>query len=557
MCGIHFQILLSKNDNCRSCHEYFRQSNDNENVKRRGPDACHVISTSTSLEDYEISLQASVLQMRHELIIQPVPLADDDKSFLCWNGEVYQVLSENKQKSTTDDKQELPLEDVWNYNQSDTLYVANLLQEIQQQLQQHDEALNITTVSECMSRLINAEFAFLILTPAALYYGRDVWGRRSLLRRDCDICGSFQITSVVGTASVAVDDDKSWTPWTEVTPGQVVEYNFATKRQTQVEYPKRSFFSPSHELITSSPSPPPPQGVSNDIWNASLVFEEYLTRAVAMRLDDSKLPSAILFSGGLDSVVLAALAIKTGRPIVLSNVSFGPDYAKSADRQAALVSFETLKLLFPQHYICYEDIVVDWEDIVREEPHIRTLLQPKTTIMDINIATALWFASRGLENKVEDYGNKTTPRVILVGIGADEQLGGYGRHRKAFTQNGWGGLAQELKMDQSRLWERNLGRDDRICADHGKEARFPYLDPHVVQLLDKLPLEQVCDFSLPPGHGDKRILRLVALRLGLEHAGGLVKKAIQFGSRIAHVSDSKRFGSRRKAKGEAPAPTIK
>ena len=106
-------------------------------------------------------------------------------------------------------------------------------------------------------------------------------------------------------------------------------------------------------------------------------------------------------------------------------------------------------------------------------------------------------------------------------------------------------------MDQSRFWERNLGRDDRICSDHGKEARFPFLDAHVVRCLNKIPLSQICDFSLPPGQGDKRILRLIASRLGLEHASGLVKRAIQFGSRISHLSDAKRFGSRRKAKGEA------
>jgi asparagine synthetase B (glutamine-hydrolysing) len=170
--------------------------------------------------------------------------------------------------------------------------------------------------------------------------------------------------------------------------------------------------------------------------------------------------------------------------------------------------------------------------------------------MDVNIATALWFASRGM-----DKDDLTQPRVLLLGMGADEQMGGYGRHRKAYDQRGWRGLKEELQMDQSRLWERNLGRDDRIGADHGKEARFPYLDAHVSRLLRELPLEQVCDFSLPPGEGDKRILRLVAMRLGLDYASGLVKRAIQFGSRISHLSDKKRFGSRRKAKGQAEAPS--
>ena len=179
--------------------------------------------------------------------------------------------------------------------------------------------------------------------------------------------------------------------------------------------------------------------------------------------------------------------------------------------------------------------------------------------MDVNIATALWFASRGRTCDASDppeSGDKSASRVLLLGMGADEQLGGYGRHRKAFERGGMEELASELKMDQERFWERNLGRDDRIAADHGKEARFPFLDAHVTEFLKSLPLNQVVDFSLPPGQGDKQILRLVAMRLGLAHASGLVKRAIQFGSRISHLSDAKRFGSRRKAKGEAKVKSV-
>lgn len=51
--------------------------------------------------------------------------------------------------------------------------------------------------------------------------------------------------------------------------------------------------------------------------------------------------------------------------------------------------------------------------------------------------------------------------MALLGTGADEQLAGYGRHRTSFRERGWGGLASELELDVSRLWLRNLGRDDR------------------------------------------------------------------------------------------------
>ena len=136
---------------------------------------------------------------------------------------------------------------------------------------------------------------------------------------------------------------------------------------------------------------------------------------------------------------------------------------------------------------------------------------------------------------------------MLTGLGADELMGGYGRHRKAYLRGGVSAVREELRMDQERLWERNLGRDDRVLSDHGKEARFPYLDCDVVQFLTALAssssCSSLCDFSLPPGQGDKRILRLVAHRfLNLDVASKAVKRAIQFGSRISHVCDKRRFG---------------
>ena len=68
----------------------------------------------------------------------------------------------------------------------------------------------------------------------------------------------------------------------------------------------------------------------------------------------------------------------------------------------------------------------------------------------------------------------------LLGSGADEQLGGYGRHRTVFRKEGWRGLAAELRAERERLWLRNLGRDDQVISDWDREARHPYLDESVM-----------------------------------------------------------------------------
>lgn len=59
----------------------------------------------------------------------------------------------------------------------------------------------------------------------------------------------------------------------------------------------------------------------------------------------------------------------------------------------------------------------------------------------------------------------------MTGIGADEQLAGYSRHRVRYKTSGLDGLVKELVMELGRISSRNLGRDDRIIGDHGKEAR--------------------------------------------------------------------------------------
>jgi hypothetical protein len=163
-------------------------------------------------------------------------------------------------------------------------------------------------------------------------------------------------------------------------------------------------------------------------------------------------------------------------------------------------------------------------DVDQQRHRLLTLLQPSATVMDLNIGAALWFATSGdgvlrlpagstreaaggaaavvpgaaglagslSELAVADQGPqgqqqqqqqvlrcqdavpgsryRSAARVVLLGHGADEQCAGYGRHRTRFREAGWPGLAAELALDVGRLWQRNLGRDDRLVADHGREV---------------------------------------------------------------------------------------
>ncbi|OLY83934.1 Asparagine synthetase domain-containing protein 1 [Smittium mucronatum] len=98
-------------------------------------------------------------------------------------------------------------------------------------------------------------------------------------------------------------------------------------------------------------------------------------------------------------------------------------------------------------------------------------------------------------------------------------------------------------MDVERISHRNLGRDDRIISDHGKEGRFPFLDEKVVDFLNGLAVNEKMDMRLGKGFGDKLLLRLLAYRLGLENASRQPKRAIQFGARTAKMESGKDKGN--------------
>ena len=164
-------------------------------------------------------------------------------------------------------------------------------------------------------------------------------------------------------------------------------------------------------------------------------------------------------------------------------------------------------------------------------------------------------------------------RVLLLGQGADEQCAGYSRHRAAFRAGAssgeairalakedgpaeglspardWEALGDAVRLDATRLWRRNMGRDDRLVSDRGREARFPFLDEGVAARLLATPLCDVADLSGHEG-GDKLLVRAAARRLGMHRAAARAKRAIQFGSRVSKKFDVEATrGSRRAARG--------
>jgi len=269
---------------------------------------------------------------------------------------------------------------------------------------------------------------------------------------------------------------------------------------------------------------------------------------------------AILFSGGLDCTVLARLAhelLPLSDPIDLLNVAFqNPRIHKASDTdaqafEAALescpdritgrASYAELRQVCPGRQWRFVAINVPYTETVEHQDRIITLMHPHNTEMDLSIACALYFAARGTGIMCSEVGDQpapytTTARVLLSGLGADELFAGYTRHATAYNRHGFQGLLDELNLDIGRLGKRNLGRDDRVIANWGKEARFPFLDETLVAWALAAPVSEKCDFGATVNAENdpsaelescKKVLRCLAWRLGMNKVASEKKRAVR------------------------------
>ena len=465
-----------------------------------------------------------------------------------------------------------------------------------------------------MRSLSIRSFCSCLARHSALFVARDRLGRRSLLAaRNAEGCG----VASVGSAS-----------WSELPVSGLFVFLLEDRSVRQLPWQQPAPFGQPWWWTEAT------------AFSAPSCFARVLREAVARRVSHVAEGTrvGVLFSGGLDSTVLAALAAEHCDSVELINVAFD---GKAPDRLTALRSYEDLVKRYGAERFRLILADASLEEVLAEEQKICRLLGPKASHLDFNIAAALWFAARGrglvcspdfiqapwwtpsleavqlepprqpkvteklsckscvlpakpgcafescklccrklhraageprewcpVHVKIEaapleelDLSARRCAqapevraacRVLLVGTGADELLGGYSRHRTARAKRGVEGTRLEMMKDLERLWTRNLGRDDRIISDHGREARHPFLDDHFLDFVGRLPIELLA--YGPKGEADpapdKWMLRELAVDLGLEACAQFKKRAIQFGTRMAKQSNVQHAGSNRQVRGD-------
>ncbi len=329
----------------------------------------------------------------------------------------------------------------------------------------YSEGREIREAVRFAMKVINGDYAVAFSIKGSIYVFRDPMGTRPLYySRNGYFASERKVLWAIGEEAIPVR------------PGELVELKAGKTSKERLA----SLFNLDGRKI-------------RNMERAERCVEASLRNSTRLRSVEKM---GILFSGGLDSTVIAAIASQ------YSNVTLyvaGTEDSHDV-RMAESVSEELGLKLRIAKFTC--------EDV--EEAMKRVMLAiEEPDPLNLSVGIPIYFATR----RAKEDGI----RVLLSGQGADELFGGY----EKYTRN-----PMLMKSDLTALGDRNLIRDDKIGMLNNVECRFPFIDLGVVGVALRLPLEMKV-----LGEDRKIILRRVARRMGLpKEATEAGKKAAQYGS---------------------------
>ncbi len=234
--------------------------------------------------------------------------------------------------------------------------------------------------------------------------------------------------------------------------------------------------------------------MASDAERAGGLLEKAVARLVGGR------ETAVAFSGGLDSGLLAAIASRHAASLRLYTAGCdGSHDVRLARETAARLGSEWV------HVPIAGDTLVD---ALGEVIRAAGTTDPLTLAFELPLHYVM---------------SSCTEPFILTGQGADELFAGFARYRGMDA----GTLSAAREADLMRLTESTLPCELRLAAYHGKELAHPYLDPDLVRTVLGLGAGAV----LPAGSGTvKALLRQAAVAQGAPFLAGIDKKAAQYGS---------------------------
>lgn len=233
-----------------------------------------------------------------------------------------------------------------------------------------------------------------------------------------------------------------------------------------------------------------------DLTEMDAAVEEYkraLREAVRKRLTglhESRL--GVIFSGGVDSVLIAKLLQDEGQTIACYCVGT----EESGDVRCARSVAAAMGLDLKVHLLREREMPAML-------PRIMESVE-ESGLLQVEVATPMYLAA---EMAAQD-----GVRVLFSGQGADELFGGYAWY-PPLLEEGLLRLHEKLWEDLTRLYEDTLEREDKLTMAHSIELRVPYLDLTLIRTAMRISPALKIEGRDDPLR--KRVHRQVAYELGV------------------------------------------
>ncbi|MBN2109577.1 MAG: TIGR00289 family protein [Methanosarcinaceae archaeon] len=340
----------------------------------------------------------------------------------------------------------------------------------------------LQTMDGLLEELIGV-YAFAYWRKNKVYIARDIIGIKPLWYSTSEgFAFASEKKALAGTGFAGI---------MELNPREILAYDLQKKTLQRFN---RKFFS----IVPENTKPY--EKIKEDLIGL-------LEDAVSIRIPNERF--GILFSGGLDSTVIAYLCKKLGdeRGIGLTCYTAGlEDVQLAPDVGHSLKVAEILGLDLKVREISLEEV----------EEYLKAVvpLVEDTSVPKVGVALTMYAACvAAREDGI---------RVMFSGSGADELLAGYDRHKRSTDIN------RDCYADILKIYEKNTYRDDVVAMNNNIELRVPYLDKRFVDHCLRIPATCKIDKEQ-----NKLILRDAAIDLGLpEELARRKKQAAQYGSRF-------------------------
>lgn len=210
--------------------------------------------------------------------------------------------------------------------------------------------------------------------------------------------------------------------------------------------------------------------------------------------------AAVLFSGGLDSSIIATLCSRHMDVTLYTAGVSGSHDIQISEKTAGELGLNLVSAIATE-----SDVLLAAAEVGR----LLAFRGHDADALEISIYAPMFFVL-----------SRVREQAVFTGQGADELFGGYHRYLAMTGEE----LVVAMRMDVAQLLSSGIERDRLIASHFGKTLHTPYLCKEMVNFASSLPPE-----SRVSGGVRKKLLRESASILSLS-SGTLEKKAMQYGS---------------------------